>query len=305
MVPTLHRVFLTRRRRAGGLSLLAALGLATAYAAISLVSANELTRSHNRVVPFDAKAVSPDARPWSVRTADGLTLRGWHHPGRSRRRLVVLVHGLWGSWNDMAGIGRDLHSRGYDVLLFDLRGHGESDPSRVFMGRRERGDLRAVLRWAEGEGFSPDRIGWLGFSMGASTLLMEGATTADIRVAVVDSAFGNLPELLDDQLARHSHLPRWFNPGILGAARYAYGVRTDDLVPSRSAKAWGARPLMMIHGAADSTVPLVQAKRIAGAVGPSCEAFWLSGVEHTEAYRADPERYVAAVDAFFGRHLAR
>ena len=34
--------------------------------------------------------------------------------------------------------GADLHRRGFDVLLFDLRGHGQSDPSRLYLGRRER-----------------------------------------------------------------------------------------------------------------------------------------------------------------------
>jgi alpha-beta hydrolase superfamily lysophospholipase len=240
-----------------------------------------------------------------VRTGDGLTLRGWYHPTEGRRHLVVLVHGLWESWRNMAALGRDLHRRGYDVLLFDLRGHGQSDPSRVFMGRRERGDLRAVLAWATRQGFTPDRIGWVGQSMGASTLLMEAANNPNIRVAVIDSPFGDLPELLDAQLSKHSHLPRWFNPGILTAARLAFGVRTDDLVPIRSARLWGRRPLLLIHGEADSTVPVRQARQIARAAGPWCQAVWLPGVEHVEGYRNDPGTYVAAVDMFLARNLSR
>ena len=56
---------------------------------------------------------------------------------------------------------------------------------------------------------------------------------------MLDSPFGNLPELLDRQLTRHSHLPELFNPGILAAARLAFGVRTDNLIPLRSALAVG------------------------------------------------------------------
>ena len=254
---------------------------------------------------MDPLAVSAEATAWSVKTEDGVTLRGWYHPTPERRQLVVIVHGLWSSWDEMAGLGRDLHERGYDVLLFDLRGHGQSDPSRVFMGRRERSDLRAVLKWAESGGFSADRIGWVGFSMGASTLLMEAAQNSRIRVAVLDSAFGNLPELLDGQLSQHSHLPRWFNPGILAAARLAYGVRTDDLIPIRSAKSWGSRPLLLIHGEADMTVPVRQARLLASAAGPTCRTVVLPGIDHVKAYESDPENYVSAVDAFFRRNLSR
>jgi alpha-beta hydrolase superfamily lysophospholipase len=205
----------------------------------------------------------------------------------------------------MAEIGRWLHRRGYDILLFDLRGHGASDPARLSMGRRERGDLRAVLAWAESEGYTPDRIGWLGHSLGASTLLMEAARNPEIQVAVVDSPFADLPELLNAQLTLHSHLPSWFNPGILFVAHRAFGIRTDDLKPIRSAAAWGSRPLLLIHGEADSIVPVRHAYALAEALGPACEAILLPGVEHVRAFRADKSGYVARVDEFFDGHLAR
>jgi pimeloyl-ACP methyl ester carboxylesterase len=278
--------------------------LGLVYLGISLYSAEVLTRTHNHPAFLDPRAVSPLATPWAVKTADGLTLRGWYHPTEDRRRLVVLVHGLWSCWDEMAGLGRDLHRRGYDVLLFDLRGHGQSDPSRVTMGRRERGDIRAVLSWAGEQGFEADRIGWVGYSMGASTLLMEAAYNPNIRVAVLDSPYGNLPDLLDKQLSQHSHLPRFFNPGILTAAHLAFGVRTDDLVPIRSARNWGERPLLVIHGEADTIVPVVQARLLAREAGASCQAVTLPGIDHVQAYRADPVAYVAAVDTFFRRNLS-
>lgn len=277
--------------------------LLAVYSGVSLFSAEMLTRPHNHPLVLDPRSVSLGAKAWSVKTRDGVSLRGWHYPSRSRRHLVVLVHGLWASWHAMARLGRDLHRLDYDVLLFDLRGHGQSGPSRVSMGRRERLDLRAVLRWSREAGFPPERVGWVGYSMGASTLLMEAERNPEIRLAVIDSPFGNLPEVLDQQLSKHSGLPSLFNPGILTAADLAFGVRTDDLVPVRSARGWGDRPLLLIHGEADSIVPVRQARQIALAVGASCETLWLPGVEHVEGYRSDPERYVAFVDAFLRRHM--
>lgn len=279
------------------------LGGTGGYTGISLFTADVLTRPKNHPVKLDPRQVSENATPWSVRTADGLTLRGWYCPTEKRRHLIVLVHGMGESWTEMAPLGRDLHALDYDVLLFDFRGHGHSDRARVSMGRRERADIRAVQAWAHSEGFTPDRIGWLGYSMGASTLLMEAANNPDIQAAVIDSPYGNLPELLRTQLHKHSHLPKWFNPGILAAARLAYGVRTDDLLPIRSARHWGNRPLLLIHGESDSIVPVSQARRLAAAAGPSCEAVTIPGVGHVRAYREDPEHYIAAVNSFFNSHL--
>ncbi|WP_165221233.1 alpha/beta hydrolase [Aquisphaera insulae] len=288
---------------AGFMGCVAVLGLA-AYLGISLFTADRLTRATTHPLLIDPTRVSRDARAWTARTSDGLTLRGWYLPTAERRHLIVLVHGMWSSWVEMAALGRDLHSAGYDVLLFDLRGHGQSDATRLTLGRRERGDLRAVMSWAAAEGFSRDRIGWLGYSMGASTLLFEAAQNADIRVAVMDSPYGDLPDILRVQLSKHSNLPSWFNPGILAAARWIFGVRTDDLIPIRAARSWGNRPLLLIHGESDSIVPLSQAYQLAGAAGSTCLTTTLPGVEHVGAYDADPEGYVSLIQSFFASHLS-
>lgn len=289
-------------RFAGVAALLVVLG---GYTGLSILVADRLTAPTNHTPRLDPRAIAEGIRPWTATTADGVTLRGYYAPTGRSRRLVVLVHGMWSSWAHMAGLGRDLHARGYNVLLFDLRGHGRSDPARLTMGRLEREDLRAVLAWAEGRGYDPGRIGWVGHSLGASTILMEGAGNPKLRAAVLDSAFGDLPALLGEQLPRHSHLPGAFNPGILTAAHWAYGVRIDDLIPLEAAPKWGGRPLLVIHGEADSTVPVAHALRLARTAGPSCRALVLPGVEHVGAYNSDPDAYVAAVDRFFDRHLGR
>ncbi len=275
------------------------------YVVLSIVIAHILTRPNNRPNGFDPKQISPAITRWSTTTADGLTIRGWYAPTPASRRLIVLVHGLGGSLDEMSEIGRDLHARGFGVLVFDLRGHGQSDPSRLYLGSRERGDVRAVLEWATKQGFTPDRIGWLGHSMGGATLIMEGERNPQIQALVIDSAYGNLPKLLDRQLSDSSGLPRWFNPGILLAARLFFGVRTDNLMPVQSIRNWGDRPLFLIHGERDSIVPIGQAHEIIATAGPKCETMILPDVEHVGAYHADPQRYIDAVGGFFDRNLAR
>ncbi|MFO0960633.1 MAG: alpha/beta fold hydrolase [Isosphaeraceae bacterium] len=284
------------------------LGLASVagYLAISIMSANILTRSGTADAANAAAFALPEAaRPWSVTTEDGLTLRGGWLPDPSSDRLLILVHGMRESSEHLADLAVDLHRRGFNVLFFDLRGHGRSDPHRLTMGRRERADLLAALKWARGEGFTPDRIGWLGRSMGGAMLVMEGADNPEIGVVVLDSPYGNLPVLLDDQLTRHSHLPKVFNPGIILAAHQVYGVRTDDLMPIESARQWGDRPMLLIHGDQDAIVPIEQARSLAQAAGPSCELRILRGVGHVRAYRQDPSGYADQVAAFFRSHLGR
>ena len=282
---------------------LCALGfVATAYLAIACITAERLTRPTNHPLLVDPCRLGPDVEPWSTKTVDGLTLRGWRLATGGGRPLLVLVHGMWSSWLEMASLGRDLHREGFDVLLFDLRGHGQSDPSRLSLGSREREDIRAVQRWARSAGYG-ERVGWLGYSMGGATLILEAARNPSIRAAVVDSPYGDMPALLGTQLSRHSGLPSWFNPGILAFARLLYGLKVEELVPVAAAASWGDRPLLMIHGEDDSTVPVAQARDLATAAGTACLTAILPGVEHVQAYRSDPDAYVALTSRFFHASL--
>lgn len=292
------------KRRLARLALAGAAAFCAAYLAICWITAERLTRATNHPLPVDPCRLGADVEPWSARTADGLTLRGWRLASGGPQPLVVLVHGMWSSWLEMAALGRDLHAKGFDVLLFDLRGHGQSDPSRLSLGGREREDIRAVQGWARDEGYG-DRVGWLGYSMGGATLILEAARNPSIRAAVIDSPYGDMPELLKSQLSKHSRLPSWFNPGILACARLLYGLRTEELVPIAAAASWGDRPMLLIHGEDDSTVPVGQARSLAKAVGAACLTTVLPGVEHVEAYRSDPKGYVALVSRFFDDSLGR
>ena len=75
------------------------------YAGVSLFIADRLTRPTNHPLAIDPHRVSADAEAWSTRTSDGITLRGWFLPTRDRRHLIVLVHGMWSSWLEMAALG--------------------------------------------------------------------------------------------------------------------------------------------------------------------------------------------------------
>ena len=63
--------------------------------------------------------------------------------------------------------------------------------------------------------------------------------------------------------------------------------------------------MLLIHGEADSVVPVRQSRELARVVGPTCQSYFLPGVEHVGAYGRQPAGYIAAVDRFFDRNLAR
>ena len=202
-------------------------------------------------------------------------------------------------------MGRDLHRRGFDVLLFDLRGHGQSDPSRLYLGRRERSGHPGRDELGSGRGFTNDRIGWLGYSMGGSTVLMEAARNPAIQVAVIDSPYGDLAQAAQDTAQQAQRPAGWFNPGILLAARM-------DL--RRAHRRPGADPVRPFMGRAPAPgdpwrirhdgAGRARLTQLASAVGASCLTMTLPGVDHVQAYESDPEVRPRRRHRSFSDHLS-
>ena len=88
----------------------------------------------------------------SFRTSDGLTLRGWWIPG-TRHQSIVMIHGLSNNRSEPFNKAGYLHEAGYNLLVFDLRGHGQSDGNGSTMGYREPLDASAAV--AEARSLDP------------------------------------------------------------------------------------------------------------------------------------------------------
>jgi pimeloyl-ACP methyl ester carboxylesterase len=105
---------------------------------------------------------------------DHVRLSGWlfgsdHPTGRS----IILVHGWQGNREDVdfVALTRRLLPRGYDVLMFDLRGSGLSMGSNETLAHLEPRDLLGAYDEMVTLGYAPGRMTVLGNSMGAATVI--------------------------------------------------------------------------------------------------------------------------------------
>ena len=123
---------------------------------------------------------------------EGLLLSGWYLPGEADAPHLISVHSLNSvrSGDNAVELADRLVERGYNVLLFDLRGHGSSQDGRLSGGDFERQDVWGAydyLREWRGAGFS--EVGLVGFSMGAATAELSAAEVPEIGAVVADSPY--------------------------------------------------------------------------------------------------------------------
>jgi len=115
------------------------------------------------------------------------------HMRRGHKRLVVTAHGLLRSMNDhnMVSIARALAEH-FDVIAFDFPGHGASPGVCAASFANAAQDLRRVIDHGRALGY--ERIGVIGYSMGAAAAILAAAEGAPVDAVVSVSCPGSLPQ---------------------------------------------------------------------------------------------------------------
>ena len=241
------------------------------------------------------------------RSADGTRLAGWYGEGARGRGTATIIgcHGWAADKRDMLGLGDVLRESGFNVLLFDFRGWGESDRGPVTFGDRETGDVLGAVRFLkEQHPAEAGRIGIIGVSMGAAAAIRASAQSPDIAAAVADSSYARL-DVQVGRFFRRFMGPIWPMAGV--PARWfgerLIGTPIGSPSPLQAIANISPRPVMIIQGIRDSVVDAQDARRLYQAAGAPKTLWLVEGADHAESRFAAMAEYDARVVGFFRRHL--
>ncbi len=329
----------------GTVSGIGILGLAATSGLVMLAHrfVDELTRPHQALNDKDFQWGMPPSMPdppssqqrsLMFHAPHGPLLCGefWAQPQPAP--TVVICHGYRVSRGQLRSVAALEHAFGYNVLLFDFRGHGESESVATSGGNAEVHDLQAALTVAAQQPETlPGKIILHGFSMGASIALLS-LPHPQVAAVIADSPYARLDEILSSIV--HWHLTanssswrpalrrlRLVFPAVawctVAVSRLVFRLRFGHALiarPELGLKRWKSRskaaidgrypPILLIHGMRDEMVPLSHAHRLVAAARANnlpLEAYFVDGAGHCEAYGHDPEGYIAALQRFVLREL--
>ena len=204
------------------------------------------------------------------------------------------MHGIHSyAWDCQApDVVRAYSDAGFHVLLFDLRGHGDSDGDQLGLGWVERLDARAAVNLLLARGFRSGRIGIHGTSYGATTALLATPNIAEIGAVVADSAFANVRDAINGEIERQIGLPsrvtEILQPGLRFIAWHRYSLDLNGISAEEAITAISPRPILLIHGERDAITPVESAQRLKEVAGTTAELWILAGRQHTEGVRLQP-----------------
>ena len=279
------------------------------YAWVSYRMAADLTlaeRTELEGTPADFGRVYESVRFMSRR--GDVMLDGWYLPGLGGMPVAILVHGIGsnrtgGSMTELACM---MNERGYGVLVFDLRGHGESGDGLMSGGWHERMDVLGAVDYLLGREVPPDSIGVLGFSLGAAACALAAAEEPRIRAAVLDCPFARASELIQNEAELRTPLPGWvaliFKPLALLLAGRLYDIDVGAVAPE-DAVAKLDYPVMVIVTPDDDRVPPSHGVRVHEAAQEGSELWIVEDVEHCCAFAEHRDEYVERVCGYFEARL--
>ena len=226
---------------------------------------------------------------------------------RPTRRTAVILHGYKDCAVRMLMIGYLYHhDLGFNILLPDLYGAGQSDGDYIRMGWLDRFD---VIRWTRiaDELFGPEAtIALHGISMGAATAMMVAGEEqqADVRCIVEDCGYTSVWDEFAKELRAQFGLPEMpllYTTSMLCRARYGW----DFLQASPLAQVAASElPIFFIHGEADGYVPTDMVHPLYEAKRRGDRELWIApGSAHALSYRDHRAEYTARVRKFVRKYM--
>ena len=209
----------------------------------------------------------------SFKTADGITLRGWHVPSaKETDKTLILLHGYPADKGDILPALAFLQ-KDFNLLLFDFRYLGDSEGSYSTAGAKEVEDLLAAIRFLKTRAIR--EVGLWGFSMGGAVALMAIERAPEIKAVVAESSYESLSEMaLQFFRVPLINYPIAYLIGLW--AKLFLGIDLRDVSPAESIRS-SAIPILITHSSADAVIPFSHAKSLQQALvnNPRAE-FWFS-----------------------------
>lgn len=297
--------------------------------------ASERLLAAPRVGP-DEEALGPalDALGGEIvrfRSRDGLRLAGRWLPAvgddgwaADPHEAILLLHGYSGSIApDLVEYAPFLR-RTANVLGIDFRGHGDSDPGPSTFGMLEVEDVAGALAWLGERGIT--RVAMLGTSMGGMAAIASVAVLGDGSLpaadtdpsptrAAVDAPRPAIVAVVADSTPPEAEIPvanrlrgpfrRFVTGRIFDAAARRLGADPRDLEPARVIGLVEPVPVLLIHGDADTTVPLADGQRLAELAGPNADHWIVPGADHSQGHATAGQDYERRVTDFLRVVLRR
>ncbi|HBH49766.1 MAG TPA: hypothetical protein DDX98_14065 [Bacteroidales bacterium] len=219
------------------------------------------------------------------------------------QNTIIVHHGVGADKYVMLKVAPMYLRLGFNVLLFDSRGHGLSGGKHHSYGYYEKHDLERVVNYAKGR-FTDGFTGIHGESMGAATTLLYSTMTNEnlqIDFIIEDCAYSDLKELFTYRLKEDFGLPNLlFIEAASLMTRIHDGYWFRQVKPIRELEQISL-PILFIHGLKDDFVPTSMGQKLYHKKQGAKSYYWASDAAHAVSFNVNKVEYEKQVNLFLSK----
>jgi pimeloyl-ACP methyl ester carboxylesterase len=265
----------TRKTILAVIAVLSGTVVAPSCGGLRAAGANGLLHPARR--PLDATV--RETHPQVTFAGADVVLAGWRFPARgSRRGTVVYLHGIADNRGSGLAAALRFSARGFDVVAYDSRAHGDSGGETCTYGFYEKRDLQRVLDVLES---GPVIV--MGSSLGGAVALQAAAEDARISAVIAAESFSDLRTVAAERAP-------WFFTATtvrqaLALAETKGRFQVDAVSPRDAARRISV-PVLLIHGAVDHETPPEHSRRIFESLNGRKRLLLVEDVGHNQSLHA-------------------
>ncbi|MCR4754873.1 MAG: alpha/beta hydrolase [Lachnospiraceae bacterium] len=206
---------------------------------------------------------------------DGLSLNGHYvHNTEAKRtpgepvNVVLLSHGYGGSgYKDLSIFAEFYVKQGYDILVIDQRAHGNSEGRYITFGDHESDDVAGWVDKIIEIAGDNCRILLHGWSMGAATVYLAAAKglPKQVKGLIYDCGYSTAEAQMFHIAKKSMGLPDpllWYMLQFIKPVAFFFcGFSINSASPILASRNM-TLPILFVHGAKDSVVPVKMGRRL-------------------------------------------
>ena len=240
---------------------------------------------------------------FSFTSPRGYTLKGLIYRAQkeeTRQKAIILVHGYTSTYSTMYPYAKMMLDFGYNVIVYDHRGHGYSDKGKkefCSMGYFESMDLIDLFHFLQPK-FNKDCIwGLLGESMGAGTVMQTAWQIKELSFAIEDCGYSSLMKQAKS-IMNSMHVPAFpmlYLGNLVIKLHFKFSMYDVNAIEAMKKT---DLPMLFCHGDSDTFVPTPMVHEVYNAKKDKKAIQLYAGSPHAQSLLDHPAQYQQVAEQF-------